>query len=77
MTDEGMRAVIRNLTAITTLDLAWCVLVSDEGLRAVIKNLTALTVLNIPGCMHVTSEGLQAVSYCAQHPRPPQQRGVG
>jgi hypothetical protein len=75
MTDEGMRAVC-SLTALTTLDLAWCVLVSDEGLRAVIRNLTALTVLNLPGCMHVTSEGLQAVSYCAHHPRPPQQRGV-
>ena len=76
MTDEGMRAVC-SLTALTTLDLAWCVLVSDEGLRAVIRNLTALTVLNLPGCMHVTSEGLQAVSYCAHHPRRPQQRGVG
>jgi hypothetical protein len=34
MTDEGMRAVC-SLTALTSLDLAWCVLVSDEGLRSV------------------------------------------
>ncbi len=34
MTDEGMRAVC-SLTALTTLDLAWCVLVS--GLRALIN----------------------------------------
>ena len=55
MTDEGMRAV-RNLTALTTLDLAWCVLVSAERLRA-LSSLTSLTFLDIRNCIRVTAAG--------------------
>jgi hypothetical protein len=59
MTDEGMRTVC-SLTALTTLDLAWCVLVSDEGLRAV-SSLPSLTFLNLTNCIRVTGAGVQAL----------------
>jgi hypothetical protein len=59
MTDEGMRAVCR-LTALTSLDLAWCVLVSDEGLRAV-SSLPSLTFLNLTNCFRATGAGVQAL----------------
>jgi hypothetical protein len=57
--DEGLRAV-STCTALTSLNLSYCTLVTDEGLRAV-STCTVLTSLNL-SCSNVTNEGLLAVS---------------
>jgi hypothetical protein len=60
--DEGFRAV-STCTALTSINLSYCTLVTDEGLRAV-STCTALTSINLSYCTLVTDEGLRAVSTC-------------
>jgi hypothetical protein len=58
--DAGMRAV-SSCTALTSLDLGGCKLVTDDGVRAV-SSLPALTFLNLWSCRELTDKGVQAVS---------------
>jgi hypothetical protein len=53
VTDEGMRAVRWTGTALKTLNLSGCQLVTDEGVRAV-SSCTALESLSLYSCNTVT-----------------------
>ena len=58
--DAGMRAV-SSCTALTSLDLSWCKLVTDDGVLAV-SSLPSPTFLNLWSCHELTDKGVQAVS---------------
>jgi hypothetical protein len=59
VSDDGLR-LLAGLTALTGLNLKYCMQVSDNGLQA-LAGLTALTILNLEGCEQVSDNGLSAL----------------
>jgi hypothetical protein len=54
------RKAVSSCTALTSLNLTGCNMVTDKGMRAV-SSCTALTSLNLTGCNMVTDKGMRAV----------------
>ena len=54
------RSAVSNCSALTSLNLSWCIKVTDVGLRAV-SSLSALTFLDLRYCSKVTAAGVQAL----------------
>jgi hypothetical protein len=53
---------VSNLTALTSLNLIWCIMVTDEGVRAM-RSPPALKFLDLSYCYKVTDEGVRALRW--------------
>ena len=59
LTDQGVQS-LTSLTALTTLNLSRCMLISDQGVQS-LAGLTALTTLNLFGCSLISDQGVQSL----------------
>src|SRR5262249_30260227 len=60
--DEGVKALARGLSGLTSLILSECGQVSDEGVKALAQSLSGLTSLDLTGCRQVSDEGVRALA---------------
>ena len=68
LTDQGVQS-LASLTALTTLNLSVCSLISDQGVQS-LASLTALTTLSLSWCNLISDQGAQSLASLTAPPPP-------